>query len=158
MPDDFDPPPPASMEEHSHIKGPFFHGTRTQFAAGDLIEPGWRSHFRPDRPLAHVYFTTRAETAAWGAELAAALTSSSDDGDPAAGRVYAVEPTGPFEDDPNVTDKRFPGNPTRSYRSRDPLRVIGEVVDWPRHSADELQMMLASLSRLRAEGKDLVLD
>ena len=139
-------------------QGPFLHGTRARFAPGDFIQPGWASHFRPARPLVHVYFTSRTETAAWGAELAAALAPADDESDQAAGRVYEVEPTGPFEDDPNVTDQRFPGNPTRSYRSREPLRVVGEVVDWPRHSPDELQAMLASLNRLRAEGKDLVLD
>ena len=107
--------------------------------------------------MAHVYFTTRVETAAWGAELAAALAGV-DDGSPALARVYEVEPTGPFEDDPNVTDKKFPGNPTRSYRSHDPLRVVAEVAGWTRHSPEELQAMLASLARLRAEGGDLVLD
>ena len=156
MPEDFEPPPPASLADHGHITGPFLHGTRAALASGDLVLPGRPSHFRPDRPLAHVYFTTRAETAAWGAELAAALASA--DSEPARARVYEVEPLGPFEDDPNVTDKRFPGNPTRSYRSRDPLRVIAEVLDWPRHSAEELEAMLASLSRLRAEGRDLVFD
>ena len=156
MPDDFTPPTPASLAEHDHVAGPFLHGTRAELGPGDLVLPGRPSHFRPDRPLAHVYFTTRAETAAWGAELAAALAP--DDDGPATARVYEVEPTGPFEDDPNVTDKRFPGNPTRSYRSRDPLRVVAEVDDWTRHSAEELQGMLASLARLRAEGQDLVLD
>ncbi len=157
MPEDFDPPPPTSLADHGHITGPFLHGTRAVLAPGDLVQAGRPSHFRPDRPLAHVYFTTRAETAAWGAELAAALTPAGD-GNPATARVYEIEPTGPFEDDPNVTDKRFPGNPTRSYRSRDPLRVVAEVAGWPRHSPEELQGMLAGLARLRAEGRDLVLD
>ena len=154
MPDDFAPPPPASLSDHGHIRGPFLHGTRAELSPGDLIEAGRPSHFRPKRPLAHVYFTTRAETAAWAAELAAALVQEGD----AVGRVYEVEPTGPFEDDPNVTDKRFPGNPTRSYRSRDPLRVVAEVEDWPRHTEEELQAMLASLAKLRAEGLDVVYD
>ena len=78
--------------------------------------------------------------------------------EPARARVHEVEPLGPFEDDPNVTDKRFPGNPTRSHRSCDPFRVIAEVLDWPRHSAEELEALLASLARLRAEGRDLVFD
>ena len=149
------PPPPASLADSAHVTGPFLHGTRAVLAAGDLLLPGRPSHFRPDRPLAHVYFTTLASTAAWGAELAAALAT----GDGAAtGRVYEVEPTGPFEDDPNVTDQRMPGNPTRSYRSREPLRVVAEVTDWPRHAPEELAAMLASLARLRAEGRDVVLD
>jgi rifampin ADP-ribosylating transferase len=106
--------------------------------------------------LAHVYFTTRPETAAWGAELAAALAP--DAAGPAQARVYEVEPTGPFEDDPNVTDKKFPGNPTRSYRSREPLRVVAEVSDWPQHSPEELEGMVAGLARLRAQGLDVVYD
>jgi rifampin ADP-ribosylating transferase len=154
VPDDFAPPPPATLDDHGHITGPFLHGTRASLAPGDLVVPGRPSHFRPDRPLAHVYFTTRAETAAWGAELAAALS----DAPSPEGRVYEVEPTGPFEDDPNVTDKRFPGNPTRSYRSRDPLRVVREVPDWPRHTAEELQAMLDGLAGLRAQGLDVVED
>ena len=108
--------------------------------------------------MAHVYFTTRGETAAWGAELAAALAPASADGTPATARVYEVEPTGPFEDDPNVTDKKFPGNPTRSYRSSAPLRVVAEVSGWTRHTPAELEAMLASLARLRAQGLDAVYD
>ena len=157
MPDDFTPPPPASLADHAHVTGPFLHGTRARLAPGDLVQPGRPSHFRPDRPLAHVYFTTRPETAAWGAELAAALAPDGD-GSTATPRVYEVDPLGPFEDDPNVTDKKFPGNPTRSYRSRDPLRVVAEVTDWPRHSSAELDAMLTGLARLRADGRDLVLD
>ena len=156
MPDDVTLPSPASLADHGRITGPFLHGTRAAFAPGDLVSPGWASHFRPDRPLAHVYFTTRAETAAWGAELAAALAPEQDH--PVTARVYAVEPTGPFEDDPNVTDKRFPGNPTRSYRSRCPLRVVREIPDWPRHTQEQLDEMLTSLARLRADGLDVVED
>ncbi|MCW2572237.1 MAG: arr [Frankiales bacterium] len=156
VPDDFDAPPPASLTDHSHIRGPFLHGTRATFGTGDLVMPGRPSHFRPDRPLKHVYFTTRPETAAWGAELAAALAR--DDERPVTARVYVVEPLGPFEDDPNVTDKRFPGNPTRSYRSQDALRVVAEVAGWTSHPPEQLQAMLESLARLRAERRDLVLD
>lgn len=156
MPDDFEPPPPATVDDHAHVTGPFLHGTRASFAPGDLVLPGRPSHFRPGRPLAHVYFTTRTETAAWGAELAAALAP--DASCPPRARVYEVEPTGPFEDDPNVTDKKFPGNPTRSYRSRDPLRVVAEVTEWPKHSPEELEGMLTGLARLRAQGLDVVYD
>jgi rifampin ADP-ribosylating transferase len=158
VPDDLDLPAPASLADHGHVTGPFLHGTRADLAPGDLVHPGRPSHLRPARPLAHVYFTTRPETAVWGAELAAALAPVGGDAGPATARVYEVEPLGPFEDDPNVTDKRFPGNPTRSYRSRDPLRVVAEVTGWTPHSPEELQGMLASLARLRAEGRDLVLD
>ena len=158
VPEDFDPPPPATLADHGHITGPFLHGTKASFAPGDLIVPGRPSHFRPARPLAHVYFTTRHETAAWGAELAAALAPSEGGDASPTPRVYEVKPLGPFEDDPNVTDRRFPGNPTRSYRSSEPLRVVAEVTDWARHSREELEAMLASLATLRAEGRDLVED
>jgi rifampin ADP-ribosylating transferase len=158
VPEDFEVPPPASLDAHEHIRGPFLHGTRADLAPGDLILAGRPSHFRPHRPLAHVYFSTRMETAVWGAELAAALAPAEHDAQPATARVYEVEPLGPFEDDPNVSDKKFPGNPTRSYRSREPLRVIGLVTDWAKHSPEELRGMLESLARLRAAGRDLVLD
>ena len=157
VPVDFEAPPPAALGDHGHITGPFFHGTREAFAPGDHVLPGRPSHFRPDRPLQHVYFTARGETAAWGAELAAALAPA-DDRTPATDRVYEVQPLGPFEDDPNVTDKKFPGNPTRSYRSPEPLCVVAEVTDWTRHSPEEVQGMLAGLARLRAQGLDIVLD
>lgn len=156
VPEDFAAPPPATLADHAHITGPFFHGTSAALAPGNLIAPGRPSHFRPARPLEHVYFTTRRETAAWGAELAEALAPQ--DGSRPSARVYEVEPLGPFEDDPNVTDRRFPGNPTRSYRSRQPLRVVAETRAWVRHSRDELEAMLASLARLRAQGLDLVED
>ena len=155
MSEDVELPLPASLAHHDHVVGPFLHGTRAALAPGDLVLPGRPSHFRPARPLEHVYFTTRPETAAWGAQLAAALAA--DDPSPVP-RVYEVVPLGRFEDDPNVTDKRFPGNPTRSYRSREPLRVVREVGDWPRHGTEELQAMLGSLARLRAEGRDVVVD
>jgi rifampin ADP-ribosylating transferase len=156
VPDDFEPPLPATLHDHGHVTGPFLHGTRASLEPGDFVVPGRPSHFRPDRPLAHVYFTTRPETAAWGAELAAALATSADQ--PPRARVYEVVPTGPFEDDPNVTDKKFAGNPTRSYRSTAPLRVLGEVFDWPRHTPEELDAMVTGLARLRTQGRDVVYD
>jgi rifampin ADP-ribosylating transferase len=157
VPDDFDPPPPATLADHGHVGGPFLHGTKVTFAPGELVLPRRPSHFRPARPLEHVYFTTRSETAVWGAELAAALAPDGVDG-VSMPRIYKVEPLGPFEDDPNVTDRRFPGNPTRSYRSREPLRVLAEVSEWTGHTDDELQRMLTSLAGLRAQGLDLVQD
>ncbi|WP_308426397.1 NAD(+)--rifampin ADP-ribosyltransferase [Nakamurella endophytica] len=135
------------------MPGPFFHGTRVALAVGDELVPGRESNFQRGRVSNNVYFTSVLETAVWGAELAAALAR---DGRP--GRIYVVEPSGPFEDDPNVTDKRFPGNPTRSYRSRDPLRVVGEVADWPGHEPEVLQRMLDGLARLRREGRDVIED
>jgi rifampin ADP-ribosylating transferase len=121
----------------------FYHGTKADLAVGDLIEPGFGSNF-VDRKLAHIYFSATLDAATWGAELAKGEGR---------GRIYIVEPTGPFEDDPNLTDKKFPGNITASYRSRHPLRITGEVVDWPGHTPEQLQAMRDGLARLAAEGK-----
>ncbi len=126
----------------------FYHGTKADLKAGDLIQPGFNSNF-VDRALAHIYFSATLEAATWGAELARG------DG---RGRIYIVEPTGEFEDDPNLTDKKFPGNVTASYRSRDPLRVTSEVEDWVGHTPEQLQAMRDGLARLEAEGKATIYD
>jgi hypothetical protein len=122
---------------------PFYHGTKADLAVDDLIRPGFGSNF-VDRALAHIYFSATLEAATWGAELA------KGDGRE---RIYVVEPTGAFEDDPNLTDKKFAGNVTASYRSRDPLRVVGEVTDWVGHTPEQLQAMRDGLARLEAEGR-----
>ncbi len=127
---------PVTYEHHRHVPGPFFHGTKAVLEPGAELVPGHVSNFQAGRVLKHVYFTAKMETAAWGAELATALAGSLE-----RGHVYLVEPLGPFEDDPNVTDKRFPGNPTASYRTRDPLRVLGEVADWEGHAPEVLQQI-----------------
>lgn len=127
----------------SEDDGPFFHGTAAALEVGDELTPGFASHFRPDQALVHIYFTSILETAVWGAELATALRGLDE-----RGRIYVVEPLGSFEDDPNVTDKKLPGNPTRSYRTTAPLRVVGEVTEWEGHPADVLQGMLDNLARL----------
>ena len=142
-----------TFEQHDHVSGPFLHGTKAVLRPGDELVPGHGSNFDADRVLHHVYFTTLESTAAWGAQLAAALADV--DGP---GHVYAVEPIGPFEDDPNVTDKRFPGNPTESYRTTHPLRVLHEVERWTPHSPEAVRTMLEGLARLRAEGRDVILD
>ncbi|HEX4746777.1 MAG TPA: NAD(+)--rifampin ADP-ribosyltransferase [Gaiellaceae bacterium] len=122
----------------------FFHGTKADLNVGDLISPGYRANFgRLDRNTTYVYLTGTLDAATWGAEL------SLGEG---RGRIYIVEPVGSIEDDPNLTDKKFPGNPTKSYRSREPLRVIGEVVDWHGHSREELTAMKEGLERLRQQG------
>ena len=126
----------------------FYHGTKADFAIGDLIGPGYGSNF-VERALKHIYFSATLSAATWGAELA------NGEG---RGRVYIVEPTGAFEDDPNLTDKKFPGNVTASYRSRDPLRVIGEVEDWVGHTPEELQAMRDGLARLQEQGQDVIYD
>lgn len=133
--------------------GPFFHGTKAALEVGDELVPGYGSNFQEGRVSNNIYFTSLVDTAAWGAELATALA-----GVPERGRIYVVEPLGPFEDDPNVTDKKFPGNPTRSYRTTSPLRVVGEVEDWEGHPPDVLQAMLDSLANLRAQGLDVIED
>ena len=120
--------------------GPFYHGTKADLAVGDLLTAGFPSNYRPEIMMNHIYFTALRDGAGLAAELAPG------EGPP---RVYVVEPTGPFEDDPNVTDKKFPGNPTRSYRSRDPLRIVGEVTDWTRLTHDELQAWRDRLAVIR---------
>jgi hypothetical protein len=140
---------PVTFESFDHVEGPFFHGTRAAFAPGDELVPGQRSNYHDGRVANHVYFAALLEPAIWGAELAVA--QSDDD---ATAHIYVVEPTGPFEDDPNVTNKRFPGNVTESYRTRHPVRIVSEVESWERHPADVLQGMLDRIARLREQGLD----
>jgi hypothetical protein len=144
---------PVTVEHCDHVEGPFFHGTKHAFEVGDQVVAGRPSNFQGGRVSNHVYFAALLEPAIWGAELATALTASE-----AGGHVYVVEPTGPFEDDPNVTNKRYPGNPTRSYRTRHPMRVVHEVHDWEGHPPEILQGMLDGLARLRDRGLDLIED
>lgn len=126
----------------------FYHGTKANLNVGDLIRPGFGSNF-VERALKHIYFSATLDAAAWGAELA-----SGEGG----GRIYIVEPTGPFEDDPNLTDKKFPGNMTASYRSLDPLRVTGEIEKWVGHSPERLQEMRDNLARLNRDGKARIIE
>jgi hypothetical protein len=126
----------------------FYHGTKADLGVGDLLSPGYGSNFA-ERELAHIYFSATVEAATWGAELALGEGR---------GRIYIVEPTGPFEDDPNLTDKKFPGNVTASYRSSLPLRVTGEVTDWVGHTPEELQAMKDGLARLKEQGADTIID
>lgn len=129
---------------------PLYHGTRADLKPGDLIEPGQTPNFgNRDRTTTWVYVTRTLDAATWGAELAA--------GDHP-GRIYLVEPTGPIEDDPNLTDKKFRGNPTKSFRSRAPLRVTGEITDWRGHSAEALQAMKEGLARLARLGVEPIDD
>ena len=144
---------PTTYENCHQVDGPFYHGTKARPAVGDHLTTGHPSHFEEGRVLAHVYFSARLESAIWGAELAVALSGA--DG---RGFVYVVEPTGPFEDDPNLTNKKFPGNPTRSYRTRDALRIVGVVEDWVGHSAEALQAMLTSLEALERRGEAVIED
>ncbi|MDQ1724179.1 MAG: hypothetical protein QOG52_1207 [Frankiaceae bacterium] len=122
--------------------GAYLHGTKADLAVGDMLVPGRESNFEEGRVMNYVYFTMTLDAAVWGAELALGEGR---------GRVYIVEPTGGFEDDPNVTDKKFPGNPTQSFRSREPLRVVGELVDWVGHSREKLQAMRDGLDALKRQ-------
>lgn len=115
-------------------EGPFFHGTIAELSVGDLLVAGYPSNYRADVIMNHIYFTSKVDGAGLAAEMAAELAGGS-----AVPRVYIVEPIGMFENDPNVTDKKFPGNPTRSYRSTAPLKIIGEVKDWTRLTPEALQ-------------------
>ena len=123
-------------------KGPFYHGTKADLRIGDLLTAGFKSNYRPEIIMNHIYFTALTN----GAGLAAALAPGEG-----SERVYIVEPTGSFENDPNVTDKKFPGNPTRSYRSQAPLKIIGEVTDWVRLTPEERQQWRERLSKINAD-------
>jgi hypothetical protein len=131
----------------SKFRQQFFHGTRANLAHGDLIVPGYTSNFGEGKPLSWVYCTGTLDAAIWGAELAVG------DGQE---RIYLVEPTGPLVDDPNLTDKKFPGNPTLSYRSRNPLRVVGEVTNWEGHAPEQLRRMRENLERLKTVGAEII--
>ena len=129
--------------------GVYLHGTKASLAVGDRLVPGRESNFESGRVMNYVYFTATLDAATWGAELAVGEGR---------GRIYVVEPEGEVEDDPNVTNKRFPGNPTQSFRSREPLRVVGELVDWVGHTPEKLKAMREGLEELRREGKAEIFD
>jgi hypothetical protein len=129
--------------------GPFFHGTKADLKVGDRLEPGKGSNFGAGRTANFVYLTATLDAAVWGAELAL--------GDEP-GRIYVVAPTGPFEDDPNLTDKKFPGNITRSYRTRDALLIVAEVGTWQGHDPEVLQGMRDRLEEMRRQGIEAIND
>ena len=125
----------------------FLHGTRADMKPGDLITAGYNSNYGARKQASWVYLTGTLDAAIWGAELAAG------DGRE---RIYIVEPTGPIFDDPNLTDRKYPGNPTQSYRSRAPLRVMGELTEWQGHSPERLTEMKDFLERLKAQGVEAI--
>lgn len=129
--------------------GPFYHGTKVDLNLNDLIESGYNSNYGKQKKANYVYLTATLDAAIWGAELALGNNK---------GRIYCVEPIGDIEDDPNLTDKKFPGNPTRSYRTKQPLRIIGEVLDWKGHSSEELQKMIDHLDELKRLGIEAIND
>ncbi|WP_338447401.1 NAD(+)--rifampin ADP-ribosyltransferase [Pelagerythrobacter marensis] len=136
------------MTYAANATGPFYHGTRADLAPGDLLAPGFTSNYA-DRKLSWIYFSGTLDAAIWGCELAKGEGRQ---------RIYIVEPTGAFEDDPNLTDKRFPGNPTESYRSREPLKVVGEVAQWEPHPPERIREMKDFLARMEAEGGAEIID
>lgn len=129
--------------------GVYLHGTKADLAVGELLVAGRESNFEAGRVMNYIYFTATLDAATWGAELAPGEGR---------GRIYLVQPTGEFEDDPNVTDKKLPGNPTRSFRSREPLRVVGEVEDWVEHAPEKVQAMRDGLDALRQRGEAVIYD
>jgi rifampin ADP-ribosylating transferase len=134
-------------------EGPYFHGTIADLTVGEFLTAGYRSNYRPEVVMNHIYFTALVDGAGLAAEIAADLA-----GGDARPRVYEVEPTGTFEDDPNVTDKKFPGNPTRSYRSAAPLRILGEVTNWTRLTPEQLQTWRERLSALRSSERGEIIN
>lgn len=144
---------PISHENCEQVDGPFYHGTKASLVIGDRLAAGHPSNFEEGRVSNHIYFSTRLEAAIWGAELAMSLSGL--DG---RGHINIVEPTGPFEDNPNLTNKKFPGNPTQSYRTREPLKIVGVAEDWDGHPAGVLQGMLDSIESLKRRGLAIIED
>ena len=139
-----------SMESSNDLSAQtLYHGTKANLKQGDLLEPGFRSNYGQRKHAAYIYLTATMDAAIWGAELALG------DGP---GKIYIVEPTGPIEDDPNLTDKKFPGNPTKSYRSQHALRIIGEVTEWQGHPAEQLKAMQDNIERLKQLGIEAIED
>lgn len=137
---------PDSNEDTARL---LYHGTKANLQLGDLISPGFISNYGVRKQASYVYLSATLDAATWGAELAVGAGP---------GRIYIVEPTGPMEDDPNLTDKKFPGNPTKSYRTQSPLRVTGEVVEWQGHAPEQLNAMRDNLERLRQQGIEAIED
>jgi rifampin ADP-ribosylating transferase len=127
----------------------FFHGAKADLNIGDFIETGFTSNYEQKNKAKYIYLTATLDAAIWGAELALGEGR---------GRIYLVEPTGPIEDDPNLTDKRFPGNPTKSYRSKHPFKVVGEVTIWQGHSPEQLKAMKDGLEKLKEQGIEAIED
>lgn len=133
----------------SPLSQTFFHGTKADLKIGDFIEIGLNSNFGQNKKAKYIYLTATLDAAIWGAELALGERQE---------RIYLIEPTGPIEDDPNLTDKKFPGNPTKSYRSEHPFKVVGEVVIWQRHSPEQVKVMKDGLAKLKEQGIEAIED
>lgn len=136
----------SNLSEKSII---YYHGTKADLKPGDLIDIGYTSNYGTKRKAKYIYLSATLEAAIWGAELAFGEGKE---------RIYIVEPTGPIEDDPNLTDKKFPGNPTKSYRSQYPFKVTGEVEEWQGHSPEQLKAMKDHLEKLKQQGIEAIED
>ena len=142
-----------NKSENKYIQSPFaqtyFHGTKADLKIGDFIEIGLNSNYGQRNNAKYIYLTATLDAAIWGAELA--LGEGRE-------RIYLVEPTGPVENDPNLTDKKFPGNPTMSYRSKNPFKVVGEITIWQGHSPEQVKVMQDGLARLKEQGIEAIED
>jgi rifampin ADP-ribosylating transferase len=138
---------PVGIKTDVKDNGPFYHGTKVNLRIGDYLEAGYNSNFEEQEKSNYIYLTATMDAAIWGAELAVGEGK---------GRILIVKPTGTIDDDPNLTDMRFPGNPTRSYRSREPLIVIGEVSDWHGHSPEELKKMRDGIEEAKRHGYGII--
>lgn len=143
------PENPLNTPSYRPFAQTFFHGTKADLKVGDLIQVGFNSNYVQDYKLNHIYLTATLDAAVWGAELAFGEGRE---------RIYLVEPTGAIEDDPNVTDKKFPGNPTMSYRSLHPFKVVGEVTLWQGHSPEQIKAMKDGLAKLKEKGSDTIIN
>jgi rifampin ADP-ribosylating transferase len=145
----------SKTENQSNTPGPnpfsqtFFHGTKADLKIGNYIEVGITSNYGQMKKAKYIYFTATLDAAIWGAELAMGKGRE---------RIYLVEPTGPIEDDPNLTDKKFPGNPTMSYRSEHPFKVVGEITGWQGHTPEQVKTMKDGLEKLKEQGIEAIED
>jgi len=139
----------AGAPAQSPFAQTYFHGTKADLEIGDRVETGISSNYGQNKKAKYIYLTATLDAAIWGAELA--LGEGRE-------RIYLVEPTGEIEDDPNLTDKKFPGNPTKSYRSKHPFKVVGEVTRWLGHTADQIRAMKDGLAKLKEQGIEAIED
>ena len=139
----------TNVTGHSPFSQTYFHGTKADLKIGDFIEIGNSSNYGQNQIAKYIYLSATLDAAVWGAELATGEGRE---------RIYLVEPTGPIEDDPNLTDKKFPGNPTKSYRSGHPFKVVGEVTVWLGHSVEQVKAMKDGLAKLKEQGNDAIED
>ena len=133
----------SNVQGASPFAQTYFHGTKSDLKTGEFISVGFNSNYGQKKNAKYIFLSATLDAAIWGAELASG---------PGRERIYLVEPTGPIEDDPDLTDKKFPGNPTKSYRSTHPFKIVGEVVHWQNHAPEQVKTMKEALEKLREQG------